>query len=458
MNGLDQIFSADQIKTDPESLSYYGKDWTTYFDIKASAIVFPTSTAQVQELVLWARKNKIALIPSGGRTGLSGGAVATKGEVVVSFEKMNHVLSFNESEPSLTVEAGVITEEIQNYARDRGFLYAVDFAARGSSHIGGNIATNAGGIKVLRYGLTRDWVLGLTVVTGAGEILELNKGLIKNATGLDLRQVFIGSEGVLGFITEATLKLMPAPPPQKVLFLAIANLKSVMPVFEELRKHVILTAFEMFSDQALVKVLQSTGLTSPLEASAPYYVVAEFESRSEADDEKAMRAFETSVELGHVLDGNLSQNETQAKTFWRFREDISESLAKYSPYKNDISVRVSKVTEFLEELSLILQKAYPSWEVIWFGHLGDGNLHINILRPADMTKEAFVQECRKVDKIVFETVKKYQGAISAEHGVGLTKKDFLTYTRSAAEIELMKKMKTVFDPDHIINPGKVFDI
>lgn len=458
MNGLDQIFSADQIKTDPESLNYFGKDWTTYFDIKASAIVFPTSTEQVQKLVLWARKNKIALVPSGGRTGLSGGAVATKGEVVVSFEKMNHILSFNESEPSLTVEAGVITEEIQNYAQDRGFLYAVDFAARGSSHIGGNIATNAGGIKVLRYGLTRDWVLGLKVVTGAGEILELNKGLIKNATGIDLRQIFIGSEGVLGFITEATLKLLPSPSPQKVLILAIANLKSVMPVFEELRKHVTLTAFEMFSDQALAKVLESTGLAAPLGASAPFYVVAEFESRSESDDEKAMVAFEKSVELGYVLDGNLSQNETQAKTFWRYREDISESLAKHSPYKNDISVRVSKVTEFLEELSLILQKAYPTWEVIWFGHLGDGNLHINILRPSDMTKEAFVQECRKVDKIVFESVKKYQGAISAEHGVGLTKKDFLTYSRSAAEIELMKKMKTVFDPDHIINPGKVFDI
>ncbi len=455
---LSAIFSPDQIKTDEESLKYYGRDWTTYFDIKASAIVFPLSTEQVQKLVLWARKNKIALVPSGGRTGLSGGAVATLGEIVVSFEKMNKILNYNESEPSLLVQAGAITEEIQNYAKDKGQFYPVDFAARGSSHIGGNIATNAGGIKVLRYGLTRDWVLGMTVVTGAGEILELNKGLVKNATGLDLRQVFIGSEGILGFVVEATLKLLPAPPPQKVLLLALSNLEAVMPVFANLRSKVTLTAFEMFSEAALQKVLDSTGLARPLSTETPFYAVAEFESRSEADDEKAMAAFEKSVEDGLVLDGLLSQNETQSKTFWRYREDISEALAKYSPYKNDVSVRVSLVTQFLSELSGVLEKAYPSWEVIWFGHIGDGNLHINILRPSEMAKEAFVKECRQVDLLVFETVKKYQGAISAEHGVGLTKKDFLTYTRSREEIALMKQMKKSFDPDGIMNPGKVFDL
>lgn len=455
---LIQIFSADQVKTDPESLKYYGKDWTTYFDVKASAIVFPTATEQVQKLVLWARKNKVALIPSGGRTGLSGGAVATQGEVVVSFEKMNKILGYNESEPSVLVQAGVITEDLQNFAKEKSQFYPVDFAARGSSHIGGNIATNAGGIKVLRYGLTRDWVLGMKVVTGTGEILELNKGLIKNATGLDLRQMFIGSEGVLGFVVEATMKLLPEPPPQKVLILALSSLEAVMPVFANLRSSVTLTAFEMFSEMALQKVLDSTGLPRPLQTEAPFYAVAEFESRSEADDEKAMAAFEKSVEDGLVLDGNLSQNEVQAKSFWRYREDISEALAKYSPYKNDVSVRVSMVTKFLEELSGVLGKAYPSWEVIWFGHIGDGNLHINILRPANMQKEAFVQECRKVDVLVFKTVKKYQGAISAEHGVGLTKKDFLTYTRSPEEITLMKQMKKSFDPDGIMNPGKVFDL
>lgn len=458
LSELSSFLSPDQIKTDEESLKYYGKDWTTYFDIKAAAIIFPLTVDQVQKLVLWARKNKIALVPSGGRTGLSGGAVATLGEVVVSFEKMNKVLDYNEFEPSLTVQAGAITEQVQDYAKEKGQFYPVDFAARGSSHIGGNIATNAGGIKVLRYGLTRDWVLGMKVVTGAGEILELNKSLIKNATGMDLRQVFIGSEGILGFVVEATLKLLPAPPPQKVLLLALSNLEAVMSVFSNLRSQVTLTAFEIFSEAALKKVLEGTGLPRPLPTEAPFYAVAEFEARADSDDEKAMAAFEKSVEDGLVTDGLMSQNETQSKTFWRYREDISESLAKYSPYKNDISVRVSKVTEFLTELSGVLEKAYPSWEVIWFGHIGDGNLHINILRPADMAKEAFVKECRKVDQLVFETVKKYQGAISAEHGVGLTKKDFLTYTRSPAEITLMKQMKKDFDPDGIMNPGKVFDI
>jgi FAD/FMN-containing dehydrogenase len=457
MSGLSSLFEASQIKTDAESLNYFGKDWTTYFNVSASAIVFPSSTEQVAELVKWARKEKKALIPSGGRTGLSGGAVATKNEIVVSFEKMNKVIEWNPSEPSVTVQAGYITEELQNFARDKGYYYPVDFAARGSSHIGGNIATNAGGIKVLRYGLTRDWVSGLKVVTGTGEILDLNRGLIKNATGLDFRHLFIGSEGVLGFITEATMRLASPPPKLGVFLLAVAGLDSVMNVFSELKKQCTLTAFEMFSEKALKKVMESTGLTRPLGAEAPFYVVAEFESPSESEEARALSAFEKCVESEWVTDGLMAQSEAQAKTFWRYREDISESLAKYSPYKNDISVRISRVPNFLTDLDAILSKNYPSWEVIWFGHIGDGNLHINILRPDGMTKESFVQECRKVDQLVFEAIGNHHGAISAEHGVGLTKRDFLKYSRSLEEIRLMREFKKVFDPDGIINPGKLVD-
>lgn len=211
---LENIFKKDQIKTDEESLKYWGKDWTTYFDIKASAIVFPHSTAEVVALVKWARQNKIALIPSGGRTGLSGAAVATQGEVIVSFDQMNKVKEFNPVDQTVVIEPGVVTEALQEFAHSKNLFYPVDFAARGSSQMGGNIATNAGGIKVVRYGLTRDWVAGLTVVTGTGDVLELNNALVKNATGYDLRHLFIGSEGTLGFITEATIKLAAAPPPR----------------------------------------------------------------------------------------------------------------------------------------------------------------------------------------------------------------------------------------------------
>jgi FAD/FMN-containing dehydrogenase len=451
---LQDLFPGPQFTTSPDDLKVYGKDWTTYYDINASAVVFPHSAEQVRELVLWARSEKIALIPSGGRTGLSGGACATQGEVVVSFARMQKIISFNEAESTVQVQAGVITEEIQNFAKSKGLLYPVDFAARGSSQIGGNIATNAGGIKVLRYGLTRNWTVGLKVVTGAGEILNLNNALVKNATGLDLRHLFIGSEGILGFIVEATIQLSPQPKALSVMLLASPDLASVMKVFALFQKSFTLTAFEMFSDKALKHVLNKTGLSFPLtETKAPYYIVAEAEEL--ADSEALLTALAKAMEENIVLDGAIAQNETQAKNFWRFREDISESLSSFSPYKNDIAVRVSKVPELIHELDPIFAKAYPTWEVVWFGHVGDGNLHINILRPPDMTKENFVQECRKVDPIVFKAVEKFQGSISAEHGVGLSKKSFLGHTRSPAEIQLMKSVKAVFDPDQIINPGKV---
>lgn len=446
----------NQIKTDPESLKYYGRDWTTYFDISASAILFPQSTEQVQKIVLWARKHQIALVPSGGRTGLSGAAVATKGEVVISFEQMNKILHFSDVDSVVTIQPGVITETLQQYAVEKNLYYPVDFAARGSSHIGGNIATNAGGIKVVRYGLTRDWVTGLKVVTGTGEILDLNRSLTKNATGYDLRHLFIGSEGTLGFIVEAQIKLAPPPPPLQVLVLAVSNLDSVMKVFQQFKARSSLVAFEMFSELALNKVIANTGLSRPFETVAEYYVLAEVEVRSEADQNSVLEIFEACVEQSLVMDGAISQSETQSKTFWRLREDISESLAKYSPYKNDISVAISKVPAFMQDLELILKQAYPSWEVVWFGHIGDGNLHINILRPEGMSKEDFVRECQKVDQLVFQSVKNQEGSISAEHGVGLTKKKFLNYTRSEAEIQIMRQIKKVFDPDNIINPGKIF--
>ncbi len=444
-----------QIVSDEKSCAHYGKDWTTYYDIQASAVIFPQSTEDVVAIVKWAKKNKIALVPSGGRTGLSGAACALMGEVIVSFEKMNRILEFNETESTVSIEAGVITEELQNYATEKGLLYPVDFAARGSSQMGGNIATNAGGIKVVRYGLTRDWVAGLTVVTGNGDVLNLNNGLVKNATGLDFRHLFIGSEGTLGFVTHALIKLAPKPASKKVIVLALDQMSSVMKVFAEFKKTTAVVAYEMFSEKAMLKVLESTGLPRPFATVSDFYVVTEIECASELHEENLMKVFENCMSEGWVTDGVISSSDTQEKQFWRYREDISESLSKYSPYKNDIAVPISNVPQFMTDLDGILSKKYPTWDVVWFGHIGDGNLHINILRPAGMSKEDFVKECQKVDVFVFEMVQKNQGSISAEHGVGLSKKPFLHFTRSPIEIELMKGIKKVFDPDGIINPGKL---
>lgn len=454
---LTNILKPGQVKTDLDSLNYYGRDWTTYFDIKATAVIFPESTEDVQTIVRWAFQNNIALVPSGGRTGLSGAAVAKSGEVIVSFERMNKITEFNEIDRLVTCQPGVIVEQLQNFAVEKNLFYPIDFAARGSSHIAGTIATNAGGIKVLRYGMTRDWVAGIKVVTGTGELLDLNKGLVKNATGYDLRHLFIGSEGTLGFIVEATMKLASRPPNLKTLLLGVPSLDQIMNVYSLFKETCVLTAFEMFSDKALDFVLSSTGIPAPFTSKYPFYAVLELECQNDEIENSILECFEKGLESGSILDGNLAQSEEQARIFWRYREQISESLSKYSPYKNDLSVRISAVPNFVEKLDQVLAGAYPTWTVVWFGHIGDGNLHINILRPEGMSKETFVNECQKVDTLVFQVTKDFSGSISAEHGVGLTKKPFLQFSRSESEITLLKQIKSIFDPKNLINPGKIID-
>jgi FAD/FMN-containing dehydrogenase len=451
------MFDASQVLDDPSNLKEYGKDWTKHLEPKPSAIVFPKTTEDVRKLVAWARKNKVGLVPSGGRTGLSGAAVALHGEVVVSFQKMNRILDFDPMDQTMTVEAGVVTEVAQKFAADKGLYFPVDFASRGSSQIGGNVATNAGGIKVLRYGLIRQWVQALEVVTGEGEILRLNNSLIKNATGYDLRQLFVGSEGTLGFITKITLGLTRPPDSPQVFLFGVSELDSVMKIYHAFKSATPLLAFEMFTELALECVLaQHKDLSRPLAEPKNYYILVEVEGGSSDVIEKSLGIFEKGLEEGWILDGIQSQSPAQSRDLWRLREDISEATSPFQPYKNDISVRISRVPAFLVEMDEILKREYPDIQVVWFGHIGDGNLHINILKPAAMKSEEFVGKCKKVDGILFEMIRKFEGSISAEHGVGLTKKPFLHFTRSPEEIVLMKSIKRVFDPDGIMNPGKVF--
>lgn len=454
---LRSLIPGDGIQIDSETMATYGRDWTKHFDIKPGAIAFPSTTEQVAAVVKWARKNKIGVIPSGGRTGLSGGAIALNGEIVVSLDRMNKVLDFNPIDRTVTVEAGVVTEALQQYVRDQGFFFPVDFAARGSSHIGGNIATNAGGIKVIRYGNTREWVASLKVVTGTGEIMEFNRSLVKNATGFDFRHLFIGSEGTLGLITEATLRVTTQTKPLTVLVLGVPDLESVMEVFRAFRDQVPLTAFEFFSDIALDIVMEHAHLQKPFATNTPNYLLVEVENTDASTEEKALEIFETCLEKGWVIDGSIAQSDTQARDFWRLREDISEATAPFTPYKNDVSVTISKVPEFLRETDAVLKANYPDFRVVWFGHIGDGNMHINILKPESLSRDKFLEKCKGASALLFDVIAKMGGSVSAEHGVGLVKKPFLQYTRTLAEIDLMKGVKKVFDPDGIMNPGKIFD-
>ena len=455
---LKTLVEPGKVLTDADSLNAYGKDWTKHFAPAPSAIVFPKSIEQVQAIVRWANERKVALVPSGGRTGLSAAAVAANGEVVVSFDYMNQILEFNEMDRTAVCQPGVVTAQLQQFAEDKGLYYPVDFASAGSSQIGGNIGTNAGGIKVIRYGMTRNWVAGLKVVTGKGDVLELNKDLIKNATGYDLRQLFIGAEGTLGFVVEATMRLERQPTNLTALVLGTPDFDSIMPVLHAFQDKLDLTAFEFFSDKALAKVLGRGDVPAPFETDCPFYALLEFEATTEERAEQALATFEHCVEQGWVLDGVMSQSEQQLQNLWKLREYISETISHWTPYKNDISVTVGKVPAFLKEIDAIVGEHYPDFEIVWFGHIGDGNLHLNILKPDDMSKDEFFSRCAVVNKQVFETVEKYNGSISAEHGVGMTKRDYLTYSRSPVEIEYMKAVKAVFDPNGIMNPGKIFAV
>lgn len=452
---LAEIVGADKVKTDADSLVNFGKDWTKIWEPKPSAITFPKTTEQVQKIVLLANEFGFEIVPSGGRTGLSAGAVATNGEVVISFDYMNQIQDFNPTDRTVKCGAGVITQQLQEYAEEQGLFYPVDFASAGSSQLGGNISTNAGGIKVIKWGMTREWVAGLTVVTGKGDILHLNKDLVKNNTGYDMRQLFIGGEGTLGLITEATMRLTRKPKNLTVLVLAIPELDDVMKVLNQFRTHMDLTAFEFFSDKAMRKVLAHQEVPEPFEGSADFYALIEFEAITEDDLNLAMTEFEHCLEQGWVVDGVISQSETQAANLWRLREGISETIAQWTPYKNDISVVVSKVPPFLRDIDEVVTREYPDFEIIWFGHIGDGNLHLNILKPDALPKEEFFERCNKVSTWVMEIVEKYDGSVSAEHGVGLTKKAYLGYTRSQEEIGYMQALKQVFDPNNVINPGKL---
>jgi len=303
-------------------------------------------------------------------------------------------------------------------------------------------------------------VTGLKVVLANGELIDTNKGLYKNATGYDLRHLMIGSEGTLGIIVEAQLQLTTPSQDPKVLVLGVPDMAAVMAVMMQFQAQFALNAFEFLSHNALVCLEQHRSIIKPFATPSPLYVLIELDqSQTQADvfEERLMALFETLMEQGVVEDGVISQSVQQAQDLWTLREGISESIAPHTPYKNDISVLPSKVPEMLSSIETCVADAYPDWTIVWFGHIGDGNLHLNILKPASLDKSEFFAACHKVTHQVCQIVSDLGGSVSAEHGVGLIKKEYLCYSRSPQEIALMKLIKHAFDPLGILNPGKIFD-
>lgn len=451
--GLAQRFGPTLVSTDPGDLEAYGRDWTRIYPPAPSALLRPRSTEEVSQILQQCYAAGVSVVPSGGRTGLAGGAVAAQGEVVLSLERMRKLGPVDTVGHTLAVEAGAVTEAVHQHAAEHGLTWPIDLASKGSCQIGGNIGTNAGGVRVIRYGHTRNWVLGLTAVLADGTVLDMNRALEKNNTGTDLRQLFIGSEGTLGVVTEATLKLCRLPPEQRVMLFSVGRIEEVLGFFAEARKGpFIISAFECFSKSCLEHVMAEKKIGAPLDTRRDFYVLMEVEG----SEERLYGWLESVLERGLVADGTLAQDALQARRLWTYREGISESLAPRSPHKNDVALPVHALASFHRDLEALLAQRYQGWQVCVFGHIGDGNLHLNFLKPDGVSVPEFVAHTASADHELFALVQRHGGSISAEHGIGLVKKPYLHYSRSEQEIVTLRALKAALDPKNILNPGKIF--
>ncbi len=462
LTDLAACVPAHALRTAADDLAFYGADrcrgeWT----VAPAAIVLPGSEAEVQAVVRCCMAHGAAMVPSGGRTGLAGGAAATSGEVVVSLERMHRVHEVNVHTRLLTCDAGTTLEAVQHAALAHGLLYPVDYASKGSAQIGGSIATNAGGVRVLRYGTTRAWVSGVRVVLASGDAVALGGSLVKNNTGYDLMQLFIGSEGTLGIVTQATLRLCAPPAGEVVALCALPSLAHVLQLFRRARALPLL-AFECFDHGCLASVLRHRGLAGagPFDAPAPYYALLALEVGPQQTDDAAqdmlMATLSAAQEAEELTDAVLAQTPAQARELWAYREDVSESLHHLRPHKSDVALPLSAIEAFVHAWTQALHAHLPGYEARIFGHIGDGNLHLNVVPPPQQDPAAFTAAMHAFDTTTYGLVQQHEGSISAEHGVGLLKRAHLHYTRSTQEIALMRAIKRAFDPLGVFNPGKIF--
>ncbi len=450
---LKEQFDEGFISINSDDLKMYGADWSGVLAPNPMAIAFPRSTDEVSRLLKLCSQYNIPVVPSGGRTGLSGGAVAAHSELVLSLSKMNRLGQVDARARTLEVEAGAITEQVHHHCANLGLTWPVDFASKGSSQVGGNISTNAGGVRVIRYGLTRNWVIGLKVVLMTGEVLDLMSPLEKNNTGLDLKQLFIGTEGTLGVITEANLRLAPIPKDLAVGLVGVKDFSTVLEVYDRARSAgFTVSAFECLSRACFEEVVKH-GHRAPFEKPWDAYILIEAED-SRAQFEQELLSW---LESGRIGEGVIAQSDREKADLWKIREAVAESILMGSDvHQQDISVPIRSLVAFSNELQERYTKSYPKFEVFIFGHIGDGNLHVFIRKPKSMDTAEFHQECKLSDADLFKYVQKFGGSISAEHGIGILKKDALPYSRAPFEIEMLKKVKSSFDAQGLLNPGKIF--
>ncbi|PJF17345.1 putative D-lactate dehydrogenase (Cytochrome) [Paramicrosporidium saccamoebae] len=435
-----------------DDLEKYNRDWTGRYCGSATIALRPRTTEQVSRLLKYCNRRRLAVCPQGGNTGLVGGAVPVFDEIVLSMERLNRLINHDEVSGVLSAEAGCILETADNFVRERGFVMPLDLGAKGSCMLGGNVATNAGGLRVLRYGGLHGSVLGLRVVLADGTVLDGMGACRKDNTGYDYKQLFIGSEGTLGVITEVNIATPPLPQSTNVALFSVAIFEDIKRLFGQARRDLgeILSAFE-FWDVESQKLLDMHFPDNklPIRPGAFFVLVETSGSDSEHDQSKLMRFLEDSE--AQVVDGTMAQDETQLRRLWALRESIPEACAREGiVYKYDVSLPTARMYDPV--LALRSRLAHPAIsQIIGYGHFGDGNIHVNV---ATQHYEAAV--VAQIEPYIYELVRKHGGSISAEHGVGVLKAPQMgRFAKTAAEMALLRNIKTLFDPRGILNPYKV---
>jgi len=457
LNRLAAVVGEKHAIRDVAEMDGYMREWRQIWTGRSPLVLRPGSTEEVSRILAIANETRTAIVPQAGNTGLCGGQIPTDtgNEVVLSLDRMTRILDVDPADNTITVEAGAVLKSVQDAADAVDRLFPLSLASEGSCRIGGNLSTNAGGLNVIAYGNTRDLCLGLEVVLADGRIWNGLKRLRKDNTGYDLRDLFIGAEGTLGIITGAVMKLYPKPKSRETAFIAVPSPQAAVDLLS-LAKDLSgnrVVGFELIADIALQFSIRHAGVRHPLAAASPWYVLAEL---ADPVPGAMMAIFETAIERGLVTDAVLAQSESQRTEFWTARELISESQKpEGGSIKHDVSVPVSKVPPFLAAADEAVSRFLPGARLVSFGHLGDGNIHYNVSQPVGMDKEAFLGLWNELNDVVFEVVGRFGGSISAEHGIGRLKAYRMPQIKSPVELEMMRGLKRMLDPNGILNPGRV---
>jgi len=450
--GLITADSAEQYLTEQRG-KYHGE---------ALLIVRPENTQEVSDILKIADKSGLKVVPQSGNTGLVGGQLPYDKDldILLNLSRLNTINEIDTVNDTMRVGAGAILANVQAAATNAGRLFPLSLASEGSAQIGGLLSTNAGGVNVLKYGNAKAQVLGLEVVLANGDIWDGMRALRKDNTGYDLKQLFMGSEGTLGIITSAVLRLFPAPRETVSAFVALDSLEATTALFAAAREQTgdLISAFELLPDIGMDFLQKHMQLRHPLESRSPWYILIELSSPEASERLQAVmeQLLETALETGLINDGAIASNLTQAADFWRLREHLSE-VQKFEggSIKHDIAVKISDIPAFVDRATTALEKACPGIRPVVFGHIGDGNLHFNMSQAEGTDKASYLARWEEINSLVHDIVHSMGGSISAEHGIGLMKRDELAHYKSETEMQMMRALKQALDPKNTLNPGKV---